>query len=54
MFLGIVFICSTENVVCVWAASLIGKVVSIEMKWSYEEVEKVSTYHRTCEGLCLP
>ena len=28
MFLGIVFICSMENVVCVCAASLVGEVVS--------------------------
>ena len=42
MFLGIVFICSIENVVCVCAASLVGKVVSIETKWSYEKVEKAA------------
>ena len=30
MFLGIVFICSMENVVCVCAASVVGKVVSKE------------------------
>ena len=30
MFLGVVFICSMENVVCVCAASLVGEVVSIE------------------------
>ena len=40
MFLETVFICNMENVVCVCAASLIGKVVSIETKWSYEKVEK--------------
>ena len=28
-----------ENVVCVCAASLVGEVVSIEMKWTYEKVE---------------
>ena len=39
MFLGIVFICSMENVVCVCAASL---VVSKETKWSYEKVEKAA------------
>ena len=39
MFLRIVFICSTENVFCVCAASLVGKVVSIETKLSYEKVE---------------
>ena len=32
VFLGIVFICSMENVVCVCAASLVGEVVSIETK----------------------
>ena len=42
MCLGIVFICSMENVVCVYAASLVGKVVSIETKWSYEKVEKAA------------
>ena len=31
-----------ENVVCVCAASLIGKVVGIETKWSYEKVEKAA------------
>ena len=51
VFLEIVFICSMENVVCDCAASL---VVSKEMKWSYEKVEKGSAYCRTCEGLCLP
>ena len=30
MFVGIVFICSMENVVCVCATSLVGKVVSKE------------------------
>ena len=40
LFLGIVFICNMENVVCVCAASLVGKVVSIETKWGYEKVEK--------------
>ena len=39
MFLGIVFICSMEYLVCVCAASLAGKVVSKETKWSYEKVE---------------
>ena len=42
MFLGIVFICSMENVVCVCAASLVGKVVCIETKWGYEKVEKAA------------
>ena len=42
MFLGIVFICSMENVVCVCAASLIGKVVSIEKNWDYEKVKKAA------------
>ena len=40
MFLEIVFICSMENVVCVCAASLIGKFVSKETKWRYDRVEK--------------
>ena len=31
MFVGIVFICSMENVVCVCAASLVDEVVSIEI-----------------------
>ena len=42
MFLRIVFICSMENRVCFCAASLVGKVVSIETKWSYEKVEKAA------------
>ena len=42
MFLGIVFICSMEYLVCVGAASLVGKVVSKETKWSYEKVEKAA------------
>ena len=41
MFLGIVFICSMENVVCVCAASLVGEVVSIETKWSYEKLRRL-------------
>ena len=36
---GKVFICSMEYLVCVCAASLVGKVVSKEAKWSYEKVE---------------
>ncbi len=31
-----------EYLVCVYAASLVGKVVSIETKWSYEKVEKAA------------
>ena len=31
-----------ENVVCVCAASLVGKVVSKETKWRYERVEKAA------------
>ena len=42
MFFGIVFICSTEYLVCFCAASLIGEVVSKETKWSYENVEKAA------------
>ena len=42
MFVGMVFICSMENVVCVCAARLVvSKIVSKETKWSYEKVEKV-------------
>ena len=54
MCLGIVFIRSMEYLVCVCAASLVGKVVSIETKWSYEKDEKGSACRRTCEGLCSP
>ena len=39
MFLGIVFICSMEYLVCVCAARLVKKERSKEMKWSYEKVE---------------
>ena len=39
MFLGIVFICSMENVVCVRATSLVEKERSKETKWSFEKVE---------------
>ena len=42
MFLGIIFICSMEYLVCFCAASLIGKVVSIETKWRYDRVEKAA------------
>ena len=42
MFLGIVFICSMEYLVCVCAASLIRKVVSKKTKWSYEKVKKAA------------
>ena len=38
-FLGIVFICSMEYSIYVCAASLVGKFVSKETKWSYEKVE---------------
>ena len=38
-FLRIVFICSMENVVCVWAESL---VVSKETKWKCDRVEKTA------------
>ena len=31
-----------ENVVCVCAAILVGKIVSKETKWSYEKVEKAA------------
>ena len=39
MFLGIVFNCSMEYLVCVCAASPIGEEISEETKWSYEKVE---------------
>ena len=42
MLLGIVFICSMENVVCVCAASLVGKVVSKETEWRYDRVKKAA------------
>ena len=42
MFLGIVFICSMENVVCVCAASLMEKERYKETKWSYDRVEKAA------------
>ena len=42
MFLGIVFICSIEYLVCVCAARLVGKERSAETKWSYEKVEKAA------------
>ncbi len=42
MFLGIVFIGSIEYLVCFCAVSLIGEVVSKEMKWSYEKIEKAA------------
>ena len=53
MFLGIVFICSMENV-CVCAASLVGKVVSIETKWSYEKVEKAARIVGRARDCCSP
>ena len=39
MFLGIGFICSMEYLVCICAASLVGKERSRVTKWSYENVE---------------
>ena len=42
MFLGIVFICSMEYLVCFYATSLIGEEISEETKWSYEKVEKAA------------
>ena len=42
MFLGIVFICSMEYLVCVCAVSLVGKIVSKETKWRYDRVEKAA------------
>ena len=41
-FLGIVFICSMEYLLCVCAARLVGKKRSAETKWSYEKVEKAA------------
>ena len=48
MFLRIVFICSMENVVCVCAANLEGKVVSKETKWSYEKAGCIFGRARDC------
>ena len=45
MFLGIVFIRSMENVVCVCAASL---VVSKETKWRYEKAARIFGGARDC------
>ena len=42
MFLGIVFICSMEYLVCACAASLVGEIVSKETKWRYDRVEKAA------------
>ena len=42
MFLGIVFICSMEYLVCFCAASLVGKIVSKETKWRYDRVKKAA------------
>ena len=43
MFLGIVFICSMEYLGLLFcAASLVGKIVSKETKWSYGKVEKAA------------
>ena len=39
MFLGIGFNGSMEYIVCVYAASLMGKERSKETKWSYKKVE---------------
>ena len=41
MFLGIVFICSMEYVVCVCAASLVGKVVSKRRNEDMIELRKL-------------
>ena len=41
MCLGIIFICSMEYWLCFWCCKTRRKVVSIDSKWSYEEVEKV-------------
>ena len=40
MFLGIVFICSMEYLVCFCAASLMEKERCKETKWRYDRVEK--------------
>ena len=45
-----------EYLVCVCAASLVGKVVSKETKWSYEKVEKAARIigrARDCVGRSL-
>ena len=52
MFLGIVFICSMEYLVCFCAASLEGKERCNKTKWSYEKVEIAECW--TCEELCSP
>ena len=47
-FLGIVSICSMENVVCVCAASLLGEIVSKETKLSYEKAAHIVGRARDC------
>ena len=42
MFLGIVFICSMEYLVCFCAASLVEKERCKETKWRYDRVEKAA------------
>ena len=41
MFIGIGFICCMEYWVGFWCCKTRGNVVSMEMKWIYEKVEKV-------------
>ena len=48
MFLGIVFNCSMEYLVCFCAASLVEKERSKEMKWSYGRAEKVFLQLNAC------
>ena len=52
MVLGIVFIYSMDYLVCFCAASLVGKVVSKETKWSYEEVEIAACVVRRAREVC--
>ena len=53
MFLGIFFICSMEYLVCVYAASLVGKVVSKRRNGDMIELRS-SACRGMCEGLCSP
>ena len=50
MFLGIVFNCSMENVVCVCAASLVGEEISKETKWACDRAEIAAWCCWTYEG----
>ena len=52
MFLGIVFNESMEYRVCVCAASLVGKEISKETKWSYERAEIAACVVRRAREVC--